>query len=49
MLIDAIWPRRSPADDERRTFTVLGTAYSALSLTDLALAIGLGWSGTRVV
>ena len=28
-----------PADDERRTFTVLYTAYLALSLTDPALAI----------
>ena len=29
-----------PADDERRTFTVLYTAYFALSLTEPALAIG---------
>ena len=28
-----------PADDERRTFTVLYTAYFALSLTEPALAI----------
>jgi AcrR family transcriptional regulator len=28
-----------PADDERRTFTILYTAYFALSLTDPALAI----------
>jgi hypothetical protein len=29
-----------PADDERRTFTVLYTAYFAFSLTDPALAVG---------
>jgi len=28
-----------PADDERRTFTLVYTAYFALSLTDPALAI----------
>ena len=28
-----------PADDERRTFTALYTAYFALSLTDPALAV----------
>jgi AcrR family transcriptional regulator len=39
-VIAAILIEGLPADDERRTFTVLYTAYFALSLTDPALAIG---------
>jgi AcrR family transcriptional regulator len=39
-VIAAILTEALPADDERRTFTVLYTAYFALSLTDPALAIG---------
>jgi AcrR family transcriptional regulator len=38
-VIAAILTEAVPADDERRTFTVLYTAYFALSLTDPALAI----------
>jgi AcrR family transcriptional regulator len=38
-VIAAIMTEALPADDERRTFTVLYTAYFALSLTDPALAI----------
>jgi AcrR family transcriptional regulator len=38
-VIAAILAEGLPADDERRTFTVLYTAYLALSLTDPALAI----------
>ena len=38
-VIAAILTQGLPADDERRTFTVLYTAYFALSLTDPALAI----------
>ncbi len=38
-IIAAILTEGLPADDERRTFTVLYTAYLALSLTDPALAI----------
>src|ERR1700761_5943095 len=38
-LIAAILAEALPADDERRTFLVLYTAYFALSLTDPALAI----------
>ena len=38
-VIAAILAEGLPADDERRTFTVLYTAYFALSLTDPALAI----------
>ena len=38
-IIAAILTEGLPADDERRTFTVLYTAYFALSLTDPALAI----------
>jgi AcrR family transcriptional regulator len=38
-LIAAILTEALPADDERRTFTVIYTAYLALSLTDPALAI----------
>jgi AcrR family transcriptional regulator len=37
-VIAAILTEALPADDERRTFTVLYTAYFALSLTDPALA-----------
>ncbi len=39
-VIAAILTEGLPADDERRTFTVLYTAYFAFSLTDPALAIG---------
>jgi AcrR family transcriptional regulator len=39
-IIAAILAEGLPADDERRTFTVIYTAYLALSLTDPALAIG---------
>jgi AcrR family transcriptional regulator len=39
-VIAAILVEGLPADDERRTFTILYTAYFALSLTDPALAIG---------
>jgi len=39
-IIAAILTEGLPADDERRTFTVIYTAYLALSLTDPALAIG---------
>jgi AcrR family transcriptional regulator len=39
-VIAAILAEALPADDDRRTFTVLYTAYFALSLTDPALAIG---------
>jgi len=39
-IIAAILIEGLPADDERRTFTILYTAYFALSLTDPALAIG---------
>ncbi len=38
-IIAAILTEALPADDERRTFTILYTAYFALSLTDPALAI----------
>jgi AcrR family transcriptional regulator len=38
-VIAAILTEAVPADDERRTFTVLYTAYFALSLTDPALAV----------
>jgi AcrR family transcriptional regulator len=38
-VIAAILAEGLPADDERRTFTILYTAYFALSLTDPALAI----------
>jgi AcrR family transcriptional regulator len=38
-VIAAILTEGLPADDERRTFTVVYTAYLALSLTDPALAI----------
>ncbi|HEX8008251.1 MAG TPA: TetR/AcrR family transcriptional regulator [Trebonia sp.] len=37
-VIAAILTEALPADDERRTFTVLNTAYFALSLTEPALA-----------
>jgi AcrR family transcriptional regulator len=39
-VIAAILTEGLPADDERRTFIVLYTAYFALSLTEPALAIG---------
>ena len=39
-VIAAILTQALPADDERRTFTILNAAYFALSLTDPALAIG---------
>jgi AcrR family transcriptional regulator len=38
-VIAAILTEAVPADDERRTFTIIYTAYLALSLTDPALAI----------
>jgi AcrR family transcriptional regulator len=38
-VIAAILAEALPADDERRTFAVLNTAYFALALTDPALAI----------
>jgi AcrR family transcriptional regulator len=38
-IIAAILAEGLPADDERRTFTVIYTAYLALSLTDPALAV----------
>jgi AcrR family transcriptional regulator len=38
-IIAAILTEGLPADDERRTFTIIYTAYLALSLTDPALAI----------
>ncbi len=38
-IIAAILTEGLPADDERRTFTVVYTAYFALSLTDPALAL----------
>jgi AcrR family transcriptional regulator len=38
-IIAAILTEGLPADDERRTFTVIYTAYLALSLTDPALAV----------
>jgi AcrR family transcriptional regulator len=39
-IIAAILTEALPVDDERRTFTLLYTAYFALSLTEPALAIG---------
>jgi AcrR family transcriptional regulator len=39
-IIAAILTEALPADDESRTFTIVYTAYLALSLTDPALAIG---------
>jgi AcrR family transcriptional regulator len=39
-VIAAILTEALPVDDQRRTFTVLYTAYFALSLTEPALAIG---------
>jgi AcrR family transcriptional regulator len=39
-VIAAVLTEALPADDERRTFTLVYTAYLALSLTDPALAIG---------
>jgi AcrR family transcriptional regulator len=38
-IIGAVLTEALPADDERRTFTLVYTAYLALSLTDPALAI----------
>jgi AcrR family transcriptional regulator len=38
-VIAAVLTEGLPADDERRTFTIVYTAYLALSLTDPALAI----------
>jgi AcrR family transcriptional regulator len=49
-VIAAILTEGLPADDEQRTFTVLYTAYFALSLTDPALAIGpLARNSTAVI
>lgn len=45
-MIAAILTEALPADDERRTFTLVYTAYLALSLTDSALAIS-PLSGTQ--
>ena len=45
-VIAAILTEGLPADEERRTFTIVYTAYLALSLTDPALAIKPPWSGT---
>jgi AcrR family transcriptional regulator len=39
-VIAAILAEALPADDERRTFTILNAAYFALSLTEPGLAIG---------
>ena len=39
-VIAAILTEALPADNERRTFTILNSAYFALSLTEPALAIG---------
>jgi AcrR family transcriptional regulator len=38
-IVAAIMTQALPADDERRTFTVLNVAYFALSLTEPALAV----------
>jgi hypothetical protein len=38
-VIAAILAEALPADEDRRTFYVIGTAYLALSLTDPALAV----------
>ena len=49
-VIAAILTEALPADDERRTFTVLYTAYFALSLTEPALAIApLARNSTAVI
>jgi len=49
-VIAAILTEGLPADDERRTFIILYTAYFALSLTDPALAIGpLAQNSTAVI
>ncbi|GAA1842807.1 TetR/AcrR family transcriptional regulator [Asanoa iriomotensis] len=39
-VVAAVLAEALPADDERRVFSVVNTAYLALSLTDPALAIG---------
>jgi AcrR family transcriptional regulator len=49
-IIAAILTEGLPADDERRAFTVVYTAYLALSLTDPALAISpLARNSTAVI
>jgi hypothetical protein len=49
-VIAAILTEGLPADGERRTFTILYTAYFALSLTDPALAIApLAKNSTAVI
>jgi AcrR family transcriptional regulator len=48
-IIAAILTEGLPADDERRTFTTIYTAYLALSLTDPALAITPPVRGSNVV
>jgi AcrR family transcriptional regulator len=49
-IIAAILTEGLPADEEQRTFTVLYTAYFALSLTDPALAIApLAGNSTAVI
>jgi AcrR family transcriptional regulator len=49
-VIAAVLTEGLPADDERRTFTLVYTAYLALSLTDPALAISpLGRNSSVVI
>jgi AcrR family transcriptional regulator len=49
-IIAAILTEALPVDDERRTFTIVNTAYVALSLTDPALAIApLARNSTAVI
>jgi AcrR family transcriptional regulator len=48
-VIAAILTEALPADDERRTFALVSTAYLALSLTDPALAISPLVRNTNVV
>ena len=48
-IIAAILTEGLPADEERRTFTIIYTAYLALSLTDPALAITPLVRGSNVV
>ena len=48
-VIAAILAEALPADDERRTFTVVNTAYFALSLTEPALAVKPLVRNTNVV
>jgi AcrR family transcriptional regulator len=48
-VIAVILTESLPADDERRTFSILNTAYFALSLTDPALAIAPLVTNTNAV